>query len=360
MEFKFELNDLKKIIYWTICKFNTDKFHYQGTSEKSDLIGGFFDRWVNRASEFIIFKNLLRDKPYEAVIDWFFYGPDTEKNAPDILGLQDKKGKVIAKFVEYQDGDWKYISGPWVEVKTNRKAQSLVAVRQSQMNDDHYYVIVESDIRDDYLVAILEDSVFIDKMEKEFAMSKDFIKSDVNKSLIFPPKLAKVSDLGHFKLIGIFKGDELKKHCILCKGKTKKTVAESPSYIIGIKRIKPVESLSGEKLKEGLTGISIRYKSKKESKEAFTVPIAIKYLTKDTEIKILKTLKSYIIIFVKGKVQIDDQIIETGFYEIDFKSFTRNSSANEYVCSKTALETHAKDYSEELISKMDKFFKNED
>ena len=58
------------------------------------MIGGFFDRWFNRAPEFLIFGELLKGQKYDVVIDNFLYGQDTKKNAPDIIGLQ-KNQKTI-------------------------------------------------------------------------------------------------------------------------------------------------------------------------------------------------------------------------------------------------------------------------
>ena len=68
MEVKFEKDDLYKLIYWIVCKFKEDEFHHQAASAKSDLIGGFFDRWLNRAPEFLIFRELLKGKNYMATV----------------------------------------------------------------------------------------------------------------------------------------------------------------------------------------------------------------------------------------------------------------------------------------------------
>ena len=146
MEVKFEEKDLKRLIYWITCKFKEDEFHHQSASTKSDLIGGFFDRWFNRAPEFLIFRELLKDKGYDVVIDNFLYGQDTKKNAPDIIGLE-KNGKVKVKFAVFNDGEWKKLDNmPLIEVKTFRKNQSLSAVGSTQMESDHYYVFVESNV----------------------------------------------------------------------------------------------------------------------------------------------------------------------------------------------------------------------
>ena len=72
---KVDLTDefLKKTIYWIICKFNMDEFKREQSSSKQALLGDFIDRWMNKAPEFLIFNELLKDKDYSAVNDSFFY-----------------------------------------------------------------------------------------------------------------------------------------------------------------------------------------------------------------------------------------------------------------------------------------------
>ena len=71
---KVDLTDdfLKKAIYWIICKYDMDEFKREQSSSKRALLGGFIDRWMNKAPEFLIFNELLKDKDYSAVNDSFF------------------------------------------------------------------------------------------------------------------------------------------------------------------------------------------------------------------------------------------------------------------------------------------------
>jgi len=351
MECKFEIEDLKKILYWTTCKFRIDKFHHTTLAGKRDLIGGFFDRWVNRAAELVIFKNLLKEKSYDAVMDFFFYGQETEKNAPDIIGLQEKNGNVLVKFAEYADGNWTHRSGtPWIEVKTFRKNQRLIAIKESQMKDEHFYVLVESDVRDDYLTAVLDKSVFSDNIFDSFKMKGDFIKSDKNKSLIQPNKITPSYDLGCFRLIGIFKGSEVKRYCKLCKGKTEQSPADNPRYIDNIQKIEIVRGTPSEPLQEGLFSYSFG--------DAIYLPILVKLLTANSCVKIAKRQKTSFYASVKGKATLNEHELSNGSYKVNFKTFKRNTTQSEWVGYKSLFEKYAQNSQDELLDVFDQLVKS--
>jgi hypothetical protein len=347
MECKFEIEDLKRILYWTVCKFKIDKFHHTTLAGKRDLIGGFFDRWVNRAAEFVVFKNLLRGKRYDVVIDFFFYGQETEKNAPDVIGLQDKSGKLLVKFAEYVDGNWAHFSGtPWIEVKTCRKDQRLIAIKESQMDDEHFYVFVESDVRDDYLTAVLDKSVFSDNILDSFKMRDEFVKSDKNKSLIQPNKIIPSNDLGSFKLIGIFKGSEVKKHCKLCKGGTEQSPADNPRYIDNIQIVEAVREVTSKTLQEGLFSYSFG--------DAVYLPIQVRLLNANSCVKLAGKKKTWFSALIEGKVALNEYELSDGFYKVNFKTFKRNTTQNEWVGYKSLFEKYALNSQNELLDIFDR------
>ena len=64
---------LRKAIYWIVCKYMMDDFKREQSSSKRALLGGFIDRWMNKAPEFLIFDELLKNKDYSIVTDTFFY-----------------------------------------------------------------------------------------------------------------------------------------------------------------------------------------------------------------------------------------------------------------------------------------------
>ena len=175
-------NDLLKAVYFILCKFKLDDLHLQGTSYKSDLIGGYIDRWINRIYEYAIFNKLLENKGYKVVADYFLYANDSEKNAPDILGLVDENNEPLAIFSRYVNGTWISEEGmPYIEVKAYRKNQKFVSVKESQMHDDHYYAFVETDILGDYLSILFEDKLFDDQIFNSLIMNPLFIKNDIGK-----------------------------------------------------------------------------------------------------------------------------------------------------------------------------------
>lgn len=357
MQIKFEIEDLRRVVYWASCKFRSDKSaRIMGQAEKRDLLGGFLDRWINRAPEFIIFRHLLKAKNYEALPDFYFYDEKSKKNAPDVLGIRKRNGEIV-KFVEYVDGSWVQLpKTPWIEVKTSRSDQALNAIGESQFQDDRYFVIVESYIKKDYLISIIDKSVFSDEVFESFrSPAGDFVRSDRLDSIVVPEKVTPDSSLGYFRLVGIFKGSELKKISRLCRGKSKDIPAESPLYISSYERIEAIDRPEIGKLVEGIHSLKITYCYKKIEKEVFAVPIAISFLSPCSEAKIVKMTKSYIIIALVGKMQIDNKILTEGFYKILFKQFGRTSTSNEYIFSKNILESKAKECKEELIAELDSY-----
>ena len=341
MEVKFEEKDLKRLIYWIVCKFKEDEFHHQASSTKQDLIGGFFDRWFNRAPEFLIFRKLLENKDYDVAIDNFLYGQDTKKNAPDIIGLQ-QNSKVLVKFAVFKDGEWVQLKDmPLIEVKTFRKTQSLSAVGHTQMSSDHYYVFVESHVREDYLITLFKESVFDEEIRKSLLGNKEFIESDANNQIIELPKLKIEKDLGYFKLIGIFKGETVKKYSILVgideSGKPKK-----PRYFDKVEKTNAIEHELDETLKEGIFKEENNY-----------VPFYVKYVGQNSKATIVKRLKSYFIINVEGEIDINGNIVKDGYYKILFKVFDRSSRKKEFIGDKRVFEIFAENSQEELIKRFD-------
>ena len=131
--------ELIRTIYFILMKYGSDSLHLQGTSSKRDLVGGFIERWLNKLAETAVFDALFKDKPYEAVPDYFLYNNESEKNAPDIIGIRDKTKTI--PFVQYNDGRWETIGNhPRIEVKALRKGQYLMGIRQPQMIDDFYVI----------------------------------------------------------------------------------------------------------------------------------------------------------------------------------------------------------------------------
>jgi len=349
MDVKFEYYDLKRVIYWIICKFKEDEFHHEATSSKSDLIGGFFDRWFNRAPEFLIFTELLKEKEYDVVIDNFLYGQDTKKNSPDVIGLQDNKGNVVAVFTKFSNGEWFLLEDmPFIEVKTFKKKQALITIPESQMDDDHYYVIVESNVREDYLTSLFEDSLFEGDIFESMQINPEFILSDDNNQIINPEKLSKDHEIGFFRLIGIFKGSEIKKFAI--KAISVDNKPQKPRYFFSVSEIDRTPHKINKNIPEG---IYLHKTLDKNGEPENNVPFYIEFIDLESEVKLIKELKSYILVTVSGKIKINEYIMPSGYYKIEFKVFDRSSKKSEYIGNKYLFEAVAKDVTDDLIRRFD-------
>jgi len=337
-------NDLRKIIYFILMKFRGDSLHRQGTSAKRDLIGGYIERWFNKIAESVIFDSLLRGKDYKVVPDYFVYGNDSDKNAPDILGLETKEGKIIP-FAKYNNGTWADMPDmPRVEVKVVRKDQTLLGVREPQMIDD-YYAFIESDLEGDYLSAIFEDEVFQDKFFEELAMENDFIQSDEGNQLVQPIKQLKAEAIGTMRLIGIYTKAELLKNTVLCSR------GVSPHYFAEVLNVETGRGL-GNTAEEYL-GISENGLVKYESPSGkIYLPFSILGLKQD-KVKILKKNIGSLYIESPDPLNINGFEVSPGIVKLVFKEFERSSGWSENVASKFVLENYSNDDTDHLVSKLD-------
>lgn len=341
MIIKFEYEDLKKLIYWIACKFKEDEFHHQSASVKRDLIGGFFDRWFNRAPEFLIFRELLKHKNYDVVIDNFLYGQDTKKNAPDVIGLRDSNGSTLVKFTLFRNGEWiKVDDMPYIEVKTFRNTQSLTSVAESQMHDDNYYVFVESHVREDYLTSLFEDAVYSNEIFESLKVSPDFIQSDSHNQIITPEPLTFSKELGHFELMGIFRGSEVMKYSLLVGSVNNKP--QKPKYFDSIEIIGPISHSVEENISETVYKYGDNY-----------IPFGIKFIQDDAKVTLAKRLVSYLVVKIDGKVSINGHLVENCYAKILFKQFDRSSKKKEYIGDKYVFKHFTNDVTHELIEIFD-------
>lgn len=208
-----KIKDLLKLLYFVISKFEQDSSHRQGTSSKNDLIGGFIDRWINKLPESLIFNNLLlKGKNYSVISDYFIYNKNLAKNAPDVLGLKCGNGKII-KFAEFIDNKWTTLEGmPYLEVKTCRKNQYLFGVRETQLKQNNYYVIVESDLKPNYLKSVFASNLFKEDNLKNILMDNNFIKKDPANTIKQPSKIYPFDinkPIGTLQVVNIIKGKDL-------------------------------------------------------------------------------------------------------------------------------------------------------
>jgi len=338
-------NDLEKIVYFILMKFRGDPLHRQGTSAKRDLIGAYIERWFNKIAETIIFDELLKNKGYNAIPDYFIYANDSEKNAPDILGIELANRTI--PFVVYNNGSWVNIENmPRVEVKVVRNDQMLLGVREPQMIDD-YYAFIESDLKGNYLTSLFENEIFDDRHFQSLKMSSKFIKRDDDSQIIKHEKVLKTKKIGTMRLLGIYTKDELRKHSVLCGKKI------SPYYFGGAENKDPRGVNCNEKMELDNLGRFI-YKYN----DSYTaLPISID-TPQNTELTLKKQNKGSVYIHSTKDITINGDKVKSGNIVIHYKNFDRSSSWEENIVSKYILEKYGKDSTEELISKFDDIVSN--
>lgn len=338
-EVDIKKEDMMPLIYFIVSMFQQENTHRQGTSAKNDLIGGYLDRWINKIPENIFFNKLLfRDKAYEVVNDYYIYGPQTEKNAPDILGI--KKDTSIINFAEFEDKKWNLLKNmPHVEVKTFRKNQKLVSVRDGQLCDDNYYVFIESNFKPDYLIQLFDKSVFDECNKEKIMMDDTFVKSDCEKLLQQPKYIMNNDDsIGSIKLISIIKGSDYKENSLCCVEK---------EHVYYVKDISKVERIRGansnctlkEYLKDG------------EHKGLKLIPIISDNLNKIIVKKINK--KSIYIQPEEDSLIYEYKVEKDKIYKIDIEEFERNSKWTEFVALKNQF-INKEDRTNELVDLFDK------
>lgn len=339
-EIEISKDDLRKLVYFILMKFRGDPLHRQGTSAKRDFIGGYIERWFNKIAETVIFDELLKNKNYRVVSDYFVYANDSEKNAPDILGLENEK---VIPFVKYNNGSWKSVEGmPRIEVKVVRKDQSLVAVREPQMIDD-FYAFIESNLELDYLTAIFDEMTFDNKYFEELKMSEDFIESDIDNQIIQHVKISKSVRVGTMRLIGIYTKSELRENSTVC-GR-----GVHPYYFSNAINKSPRSRI---RLNER---INLDDKSRfvyKFDNSYTCLPVAIEN-PNNGDVVIIKKNKGSLYINSSDKLIIGGVEVDMGDIAIEFKKFERSSNWDENILLKQTLETFGTDYSLELVKLFD-------
>ena len=340
----------KKILYWIICKYDMDEFRREQSSSKRALLGGFIERWLNKAPEFLIFDELLKDKNYSAINDFFFYTKGESKNAPDILGLVDDNGEKYP-FALFEDKNWKIVEGtPFIEMKTFRSDQNLVTIPCTQFYEDHYYAIVESHLKDNYLFSIFDDELFENEEYYNFISSQsedELIISNDEGVIKKPDKLTKNNELGYYTLLGIYRGADLKQFC--------KIVKQGDNPIYYFEEINPPSSPRNPvnppiKFKSG-----IHYFDDDSDKN---IPFNID-VSEGAELILRYKSKKTLDVEVRGHVEVDGNRLDQVLRRLQFKNFEKNGSAEEVAMTKSIIKCFNEDISAtaELVLEFDSIVK---
>lgn len=163
-EVKISINSAKKAIYFiaNLTQMQGDRPMQGSLSSKADYMGGILDRWINIIPESVLFNKIIlpqvfKGEEVEVITDYYDYNPKIAGIAPDVIGIKYKNKTIpFAKF----DNHWFPIEErPQIEVKTFKKNQYVISLR-NQGYDGKYLVMAEANFRVDYLIPLLNETLF--------------------------------------------------------------------------------------------------------------------------------------------------------------------------------------------------------
>ena len=325
-EILIDEKSMREMFYWCFLKFKLDPVSRQGRGGVEDKIGAFIDRFSNNCVNWLIFRHLFNGKGYTADADFFLYRYKSAKKSPDIIGIKKDNGQTIP-FCFFNKSIWEMADDkmPFIEVKGLRKSQALAHLGSPQFNENNYFCYVETDFDEHYLLTAFKDDIlsFADSMK----MDPAYIKDNSSGVLISPPELEMPKSIGTIRLLGIYKGSEIKTHFTECAS------GVNPWYLVSIEEAssedisKHTEFLS-QKTTDG------RYEYKCDVTNKF-LPF---YVDKNELVISKKNFLSYIVIKIKEKTLINHYSLEPGIYKVNFKKFSRSSKETEYLNYKSMLD----------------------
>ena len=330
-------HDVIPYIYF-VCSLAQRGRMYGGLSRKSDYMGGIFDRWINIIPESVIFNKYFLPKisdKLEVISDYYEYDPKKSGIAPDVLGV--KVGTKAIPFVEYVD-EWCAIdNAPQIEIKSFKKEQYMVSLR-NQSYDQKYLVMVETSLDCDYLLPFFESSVIADDVYKRLEMDDSiFIKKKNGNNN--PTSVTKIgrqgTNLGSLRLITVCLAADFMEHSTKCDG------GENPFYIIEINKTKLKPSRLSVPFSTWLTkrtnnlfGWNENKLDNKKTSKLLDISVA-----NLENIHVLKNSKSSITICTTGTAKINETELEANeTYIIKFQLLDRsNSKSSEYFMHKSII-----------------------
>lgn len=241
VEVKININDIKKAIYFiaNLTQMQGDRPMQGALSSKADYMGGILDRWINIIPESVLFNKVIlpevfKNENVEVITDYYDYNPKIAGIAPDVIGI--KYNNKPVPFVKFNN-HWIIEKGkPQIEVKTFKKNQYMVSLR-NQGYDNKYLVMAETNFRVDYLIPIINESLFSNDIFLDLHMNdKIFIISN-EEDIIAQPHRIELSDksLGTVKLLIVTTAKDFMKKATKCESRVSIQYIKSCEEYVGNK-----------------------------------------------------------------------------------------------------------------------------
>ena len=336
-EIVIKKEDIEPFIYF-VCSIAQRGKMYGGLNGKSDNIGGILDRFINIIPESIIFNNYFLPKISDkltVIPDYYEYDPKKAGIAPDVLGI--KSETKFFPFVEF-DNIWRSKDkAPQIEIKTFKKKQFMVSLRNQNYNNK-YLVMIEMNLKSDYLLPFFEQSVLSDKVYEKMKMDNSiFIKKNEFNTVTYLTKVdLKPNPIGTLKLITVCLADDFMNYANHFKAK------ESPFYIEEIKETRNSKSIESKPLlnylslnTSGLYSWRNNILDKEKNHKLLDV-----YIQNPENLNFIKSSKSSITFKTKGNSKLNDiELKDNQTYIIKFKLLDRSSNnGEEYFINKSIID----------------------
>lgn len=347
MPIVIETEDVKPYIYF-VCSMAQRGPMYGGLGSRSDYMGGIFDRWINIIPESVIFnKHLLQKEDFlqelsaentenaiEVISDYYVYDPARVGIAPDVLGIRIGAKKI--PFVEFNEG-WHALSGaPQIEVKSFKKDQYMVNLRD-QGYDTKYLVMVETSLQSDYLLPFFREEALSEEVYERLEMDDDlFIRENREGYLTATTRIGPSTTLGTLKLIRVCSATDFMRCANKCLGQ------ENPTYVKSI--------VEGKQAPNGERKCLSSFLSKNEDSKLYSWNSQFsmknpqnKLLDVHVEnlenIDYLKHSNSSITICTKGQAKLNNIKLEgEKVYRIELGTLIRSNQNTEYFMNKSVIE----------------------
>lgn len=352
-EVKINIDDIKKAVYFiaNLTQMQGNRPMQGALTSKADYMGGIFDRWINIIPENVLFNkiilpNIFKDEDVEVITDYYDYNPKNAGIAPDVIGIK-YKNKAIP-FVKFDNHWFPVDNKPQIEVKTFKKNQYMVSLR-NQGYDEKYLVMAETNFRVDYLIPIINESLFSNEIFLDLHMNdKIFIISN-DKGIIAQPHKVELSDksLGTVKLLVVTTADDFMKKAVKCESRVSIEYIKSCEEYFGNRLSQETSESLSDYCVEGENGLYY-FNSKwydEVDKDGFTYKNEKKvrttgfYLSNPNALEILKINKNNF--YIKAKQDCfwqNEQLLKEHIYKITFDTLDRSSNDGvEYFLSKNDI-----------------------
>jgi hypothetical protein len=281
----------------------------------------------------------------KVITDYYDYNPKEAGIAPDVIGI--KYNNKAIPFVQF-DNHWIQIEGkPQIEVKTFKKNQYMVSLR-NQGYDKKYLVMAETNFRVDYLVPIINETLFSNDIFIDLHMDDKIFIIANDKGLIAQPHKIELADktLGTVKLLVVTTAEDFMKKATKCEGRVSieyiKSIEENNGTRIPSE---PIANLSEycDKNANGLYYFNTNWYERVENgityKDGKKVRTTGFYLTSPKDLDILKINKKNF--YIKAKKDCEwqnEKLIKDHIYKVSFDVLDRSSNdGEEYFLSKNDI-----------------------